>query len=220
MTPRARILLALPLVPLLAVAACEREERRFGEVPPGASAAQYVVQNDDNQAGPMIVDPEIRNAYDENAWAIAEGKVLYESFNCAGCHSPGGGGAMGPPLIDSLWTYGSEPENVFETIVQGRPRGMPSYRGRLGNAEVWKLAAYVRYLGGFTRQDTRSARDDHMRGTTIDPQSGPPSARRSGIPPESRPPVAPAGNVPAAPDTAIRDTTSRDTTIRDVTRRP
>lgn len=176
------------LVALGLFAACDREERRFREIPPGATALPAVTQNDANQPGPFIRDPEIRNTYEENAWAISEGNWLYTQWNCAGCHSPRGGGGMGPPLMDSLWIYGSEPENLFQTIVEGRPNGMPAFRGRIGNADVWKLVAYVRSLAALTPMDTRSGRTDDIHATTPTPQTDAnlPMARR--IPPEQRPP--------------------------------
>lgn len=187
-----------PALPALAVtlavtlaftlAACDREERRFSELPPGASAAPMVVQNDAVQPGTHLVDPEMRNAYEGNAWAVSEGEKLYSSFNCAGCHSTRGGGGMGPPLADSLWTYGHEPENIFQSIVQGRPNGMPAFRGRLGNPEVWKLAAYVRSMSGLTPISTRSARSEGMSGATPAPQTTTKAPMSERIPPEEVPP--------------------------------
>ena len=34
---------------------------------------------------------------------------------------------MGPALIDRRWTYGSEPGDIYDTIVQVRPNGMPAF---------------------------------------------------------------------------------------------
>ena len=64
--------------------------------------------------------------YEENAYAIAEGKRLFSAYNCVGCHGHGGGG-MGPPLMDDNWIYGEEPEQIFSTLVEGRPNGMPTF---------------------------------------------------------------------------------------------
>ena len=75
--------------------------------------------------------------------AIAAGRKLFQQYNCVGCHSPGGGGAMGPSLIDSQWIYGSAPGSIFETILRGRPNGMPSFGGILSPDQVWQLAAYI-----------------------------------------------------------------------------
>lgn len=141
------------------LAGCERERRDFRGEPPGATtlaaAAQPTARTLDPRAG----------AFQANRWAVSQGYTLYTQFNCAGCHSPGGGGGMGPPLTDDDWIYGSEPENVFATIVNGRPNGMPSFRGRMGNAQVWQLVAYVRSLSGLTPKDTWPSRSDHMQET-------------------------------------------------------
>ena len=182
---------ALAALALLAGTACDREERRFREVPPAASPANLVTLNDQVQPGPVLLDPEMVNAYERNAWAVSEGEQLYNQFNCAGCHAPGGGGGFGPPLIDSLWIYGSEPENIYESIVEGRPNGMPSFRGRLGSPEVWKLAAYVRSLNSLTPKSTRSGRSDGMHGVGNDPQREPNLPMEQRIPPEQLPPPPP-----------------------------
>ena len=88
--------------------------------------------------------------------------TLYNQFNCSGCHFQGGGG-IGPPLMDAQWIYGSEPENIYETIVEGRPNGMPSFKGRLGNDQVWQLAAYVRSMSGLLAKDVATGRNDDMQ---------------------------------------------------------
>lgn len=145
----------------LALAACEREKRSFREVPPGASVFP-AVQTSELQAGPKTTDPSA-GAYQESRWAVSQGQTFYEQYNCAGCHSPGGGGGMGPPLNDEEWIYGSDPENVFATVVEGRPNGMPSFRGRIDDAQLWQLVAYVRSLSGLTPRDTWPSRSDHMQ---------------------------------------------------------
>src|SRR5690606_10913381 len=131
---------AAPWVVLAVIAVavgCDREQRVFREVPPGATASS-AVQTTELQAGPTSVDPLV-GAYQENRWAVSQGQMYYHSFNCAGCHAPGGGGGNGPPLNDSQWLYGSDPENIFDTVVEGRPNGMPSYRGKIGNSQLWQL---------------------------------------------------------------------------------
>lgn len=157
--PAAILLLALPALALSA--GCERETRHFSEVPPAATA-DNVVALSPIQPGPKTPEVTVRNPYEDNAYGVSEGKQLYTQFNCVGCHFQGGGG-MGPALMDDEWIYGSEPENIFETIVEGRPNGMPSFRGRIGNAQVWQLAAYVRSLGGLLPKDVAPGRDDAMQ---------------------------------------------------------
>jgi cytochrome c oxidase cbb3-type subunit 3 len=80
-------------------------------------------------------------------------------MNCNGCHSHGGGG-MGPPLMDNEWRYGREMDQIVSTIMNGRPGGMPSFRGRITEDQAWQLAAFVRTLSAQTRHDTRPSRAD------------------------------------------------------------
>ena len=76
----------------------------------------------------------------------ADGPRLYTWFNCAGCHGGKGGGGIGPPLADNDWIYGGQPENIFQTIVQGRPNGMPAFGSQIADAQLWKIVAFVRTL--------------------------------------------------------------------------
>jgi len=76
---------------------------------------------------------------------IAAGKQLFAAMNCNGCHFNGGGG-IGPPLMDNVWIYGDSIENIAATIREGRPNGMPSFRGFLPEEQIWQVAAYVRSL--------------------------------------------------------------------------
>ena len=70
---------------------------------------------------------------------------------------------MGPALMDSKWIYGSKPEQIFATIVEGRPNGMPSFRGKLPDYQVWQLVAYVRSLSGNVSSNAAPGRDDDMQ---------------------------------------------------------
>ena len=133
------------------------------------------------QAGPSTAGLMVRNGYDENAWAIQEGMRLYSNFNCAGCHFHGGGG-IGPPLMDDKWIYGSAPGNIFATIVEGRPNGMPTFRNKIPDVQVWQLVAYVQSMGGQAPIDALPSRSDHMRYST------PENARRAQTPVQTHTP--------------------------------
>lgn len=96
---------------------------------------------------PHTAEPvELRNPYEGDSNAIAQGRMLYSAMNCIGCHAPEGGGGMGPPLSDNAWIYGSDPAQVYLTIVQGRPNGMPSFSKALPPNAIWQLVSYVRSL--------------------------------------------------------------------------
>jgi len=48
--------------------------------------------------------------------------------------------------------------------VEGRPNGMPSWRGKIPDYQVWEIVAYVRSLSGQVPQDAAPGRDDSMEG--------------------------------------------------------
>lgn len=140
---------------------CEREERGFRVQTPDANRVNSK-QLTTLQAGEPSPLPSVHNEYEENAYALSEGKRLFGQMNCVGCHAHGGGG-MGPALMDDKWIYGSEPEQIFSTIEEGRPNGMPSFHGKLPDYQVWQLAAYVRSLSGLTPKGAAPGRDDDMQ---------------------------------------------------------
>jgi cytochrome c oxidase cbb3-type subunit III len=155
---------------LLAMHGCERENRRFEDAvppPPGVSA----IRQSDLQLGPVQQASTQGSPYLYNAHAINQGKQLFEWFNCNGCHAQGGG-AIGPALMDDRWVYGAAPENIFATIVEGRPNGMPSFRGRIPTQQVWQLVAYVQSMSGQASKDASPSRSDHLF-TKKSEQSGP-----------------------------------------------
>ena len=155
-----RLSIGLSLIAAVLISGCRREERRFREMAPAATATS-VASAVNLQPGPTYTVTRTHGPYDYNAYAISEGKTLFNQFNCTGCHSNGGGG-MGPPLMDDKWIYGSDPASVFATIMEGRPNGMPSWRGRIPDYQVWRLVAYVRSMSGQASKDASSGRDDHM----------------------------------------------------------
>ncbi len=78
--------------------------------------------------------------------APQRGMRAFAAFNCVGCHMGNGGGGMGPALSAGNFIYGREPQNIYLTIVQGRPKGMPAWGSVLPNDTVWDLVAYIRNL--------------------------------------------------------------------------
>jgi cytochrome c oxidase cbb3-type subunit III len=157
---------ALLLAAGLLLAACEREERHFRSERENTGPNESAMRQSLNQPGMALggnVKPPAENIsmYDDNAFAVNEGKRLFRWYNCSGCHFNGGGG-IGPPLMDSTWTYGSAPANIYVSIVQGRPNGMPSFGGHIPDDQVWKIVAYVRSMGGGVRTDVAPSRSDSL----------------------------------------------------------
>ena len=139
-------------------------ERSYRTSPAAAAALsdRLIMSNLHAGGAPAATLPPGGTHEEFSSFDISEGKRLYHSFNCHGCHANGGGG-IGPPLMDGLWLYGAEPRNIFATIVEGRPNGMPSFRGKIPDQQVWQLVAYVRTLSGQTPVAMRSSRNDDMQ---------------------------------------------------------
>jgi cytochrome c oxidase cbb3-type subunit III len=150
----------------LALAGCDREERHSRAKPLGETVATGQTPDTiyPGSGTPPPLDARAAE-YDNNAPAIGEGQQLYSQMNCVGCHSHGGGG-MGPPLMDDEWRYGGRIDQIATTIAEGRPNGMPSWRGKLTEDQIWKLSAYVRSMSGQPSKDAVASRADEMSAGT------------------------------------------------------
>ncbi len=87
---------------------------------------------------------------DHDAEEAEKGKTIFAN-ECATCHADDGAGMqeMGAPnLTDSIWLYGSDREDVFETIAYARNGVMPAWQNRLDEGTIKELALYVHSLGG------------------------------------------------------------------------
>jgi cytochrome c oxidase cbb3-type subunit 3 len=130
---------------LAALAACERHDQTsVQQAPPDHPSTQGTAVSGLFPGGGSPPPPDPNGAkYEGNAQAVAEGKRLFDWYNCSGCHFHGAGG-IGPSLIDSSWIYGGKIDQIYASIYQGRPNGMPSWGAKLSTTEIWELAAYIR----------------------------------------------------------------------------
>lgn len=145
-----------------ALEACDREEHHsrtkpIGETVPAGQSPDTIFPGG-NSAAPLDARAKL---YDNNANAISSGQTLYTEMNCVGCHAHGGGG-MGPALMDDEWRYGGRIDQIAASIADGRPNGMPSWKGKLTADQIWELAAYVRSLSGLPSKDSVSSRSEGM----------------------------------------------------------
>ncbi len=156
--------LVLSMLVVSSMSACHRENRYF-EPPKNSDAPPTQVQLSSlvaGQSSPLQFREQQKKMYEENAYHLSEGKRLYTWFNCVGCHAHGGGDS-GPPLMDDQWIYGGHIDQIYLTIVQGRPNGMPAFGGKIPSQQIWQLAAYVRSMGGHGPKAARPGRDDHIQ---------------------------------------------------------
>lgn len=96
--------------------------------------------------GGVSTRPTVRDPVADDPDAPQRGMEYFTQMNCVGCHAPNGAGGMGPALSNKKFIYGSEPENIYLSIAQGRPNGMPAWGGMLPEEVIWDLVAYVRSI--------------------------------------------------------------------------
>ncbi|MDB5856972.1 MAG: cytochrome c class [Ramlibacter sp.] len=157
---------AAVLLLALALTGCERDKRYFSPpaentTPAPAGARMSTNQPAMAQEGGVKTAAKNYSMYDGNASAVNQGKRLYHWYNCSGCHAAGGG-SIGPALMDAEWKYGSDPANIFASITQGRPDGMPSFGGHIPEDQAWMIVAYVRSMSGGLRKDVAPSRSDGL----------------------------------------------------------
>jgi cytochrome c oxidase cbb3-type subunit III len=160
MSSRCRTSVLLAMLCAVLASGCEREQRSFHENGPPAGA----VSPTSFRAGgiPERVSVDSRAlSFERNAFHIGEGKRYYEWYNCYSCHAAGGGD-IGPPLMDDEWRYGGEFEQIRASILEGRPEGMPSFKGVIPDQQIQQIVAYVRSMSGNVPKDSPPARGDEL----------------------------------------------------------
>ena len=150
MAPKS-LLMAPLLLAGLALAGCSpsRGDSTTAAMPiqaPGAQAMAAIPLG----APPGAPIPQIgavQNPYEGDDVAVQQGKALFGAMNCVYCHGAQGSGLMGPSLNDGSWRYGGTPAQIYNSIHDGRPQGMPAWGASLPPDQIWKLVAYVESLG-------------------------------------------------------------------------
>ena len=170
----------------LGLVACQRTASLGGDSGPPSPdqgpVGRVPLGNPPGQPGSPASD--ISNPFEGDAEAVQDGKALFGQMNCVYCHGANGSGLMGPPLNGQGWRYGGAPAQIYNSIHNGRPQGMPAWGSALPPQEIWKLVAYIESLGG-----------------AAPPAS--PNAQKLATPTHSTTGPQPAGQ--AATDTAARD---------------
>lgn len=129
----------MTLLLLLALGGCDRPRERIGASAPSGGFI------DDRRTPATIID----NPLEGQPAAVEAGKQLFTQMNCVGCHGYDlKGGTMAPDLTDRYWRYGGAPSQIYLSIANGRPEGMPAWRDALPASEIWKLVSYIEAQGG------------------------------------------------------------------------
>ena len=144
-----RLCSALAIVALAATACREQTDIPAAATSAGTSENALVISKHDDRvfAGGIAPPAErVTNTAAQNAKAADEGATLFTGMNCDGCHGGGAVGAVGPSLTDGRWRYGGADADIYRSIAEGRPKGMPSFGGVLQPAMIWRLVAYIKSL--------------------------------------------------------------------------
>ena len=142
------------LAVLLALGCREQKAVQASDAPAssGAAAAStngiVIARHEDRVFAGGIAPPAEKfvNGAENDAKAADVGAKLFTSMNCDGCHGGGAVGAVGPSLTDGRWRYGGADADIYRSIAEGRPKGMPSFGGVLQPAMIWRLVAYIKSL--------------------------------------------------------------------------
>jgi cytochrome c oxidase cbb3-type subunit 3 len=178
MTHDARLAGVALLLATLASQGCTRDSRAeepsraVQQAPSAAStpsqgdlAGRFVSHAEHIQPG--MVKPfsglQLRNPHEGDAAAVATGAKLWIAYNCVDCHGADGSGAMGPSLADDRWHFGGAPAEVFESIYQGRPEGMPAWGSLISEDQIWMLVSYVRSLSA-----NKNVTTENFAGKTVE----------------------------------------------------
>jgi cytochrome c oxidase cbb3-type subunit III len=106
---------------------------------------------ENNPVGPVpggVIDMNYPvNPYANDPVALADGRRLFDWYNCSGCHGGHAGGGMGPSLRDPVWLYGNRDDQIFDTIAHGRSKGMPAWGSKIPQNQIWELVAYIKSMG-------------------------------------------------------------------------
>lgn len=135
---------------VLAAGACKKESAvpPASTTPKSAENALVISRHEDRVFAGGLTPPaeRVSNTEAHDAKAAEEGATLFTSMNCDGCHGGGAVGAVGPSLTDGRWRYGGADADIYRSIAEGRPKGMPSFGGALQPAMIWRLVAYIKSL--------------------------------------------------------------------------
>jgi len=100
-----------------------------------------------------------------DAHALALGKSIFAN-QCATCHGSTAQGALGfPNLTDKIWHWGGEPEQVLDTVLNGRNAAMPGWTPTLiamgGPTALDDVASYVLSLSTQLRGRAQHGAEEH-----------------------------------------------------------
>lgn len=132
---------------LVLTAACNREAQSAGgEADAGGGGIANARGNEDTGDNIAQVQKIAMRSFDGSAEAATAGREAFLKYNCYGCHGGLAGGAMGPSLRDDEWKFGGTDEQIIASIRDGRPAGMPAWKGVASDQEMRNILVYIRSM--------------------------------------------------------------------------
>lgn len=137
-----RILILIALTSALTVVSgCNSTPTAIADSGPSATSAPV-----GPVPGQMITARYMANPLANDSVALQDGRRLFNWYNCSGCHGGHAGGGMGPSLRDQVWIYGNRDDQIYDSIAQGRSKGMPAWGSKIPETQIWKLVAYIKSM--------------------------------------------------------------------------
>jgi cytochrome c oxidase cbb3-type subunit 3 len=127
------------LTALALVTACKAKETAAGaggSASAGAGNAASTTGGGGIALRPFTGDPQ----------QAVQGRQIFITYNCYGCHGGLAGGAMGPSLRDTTWKYGGTDSAITASIRDGRPAGMPAWGRMIPDTGMTRLVTYIHSL--------------------------------------------------------------------------
>jgi cytochrome c oxidase cbb3-type subunit 3 len=111
------------------------------------------------------VTTEVIASVRADAAHLQAGRESFE-MRCAPCHTPDGGGLVGPNLCDPFWIHGKGTLlDIYKTVTKGVPeKGMIAWEAQLTPTEVLEVVAYVSTLRGKTPANPKAPQGEKVDG--------------------------------------------------------
>ena len=110
-----------------ASAACKRETRDVSRESAAVDGHHDVAVSDLHPGGGSPPAEPIEYAVRAERRGAQRRQAAVHARTTASVATRNGGGGMGPALIDEQWSYGHEADQIYRTILEGRPNGMPAF---------------------------------------------------------------------------------------------
>lgn len=114
-----------------------QSEAEYLEIRKAKEARLAAQRQTEMEASPRPTHEEIRST-----GLLDEGKKVYAE-RCAVCHGDDGKGGIGSDLTRKDYKYGKSAAQVTASVLEGRPGGMPGFKGELSGEKVQGVVQYV-----------------------------------------------------------------------------